>query len=276
MRTSQLQETSRGVIQHVYVDPVKGVDTNPGTMSMPFQTITAALASITDASAVKRYAVVLAPGNYVENVVMIPWVTIVGASFGVDSAMIQAPVGHTVTFPAAMAGDGAAVENVRIECQDPAVASRGVFCDNGGSGTLRNCSVANTGGGDGTECVAGGVLLHYDCAVLAVAAPASSHDGFGGYVGGSYTGDGVAPDVVLTAAAVVILTPDVQLGNLTINVVAGATIMPRTSMLMIPGVELNPANWAPGPGGPTPLDLLEAIDRIATQVVVLSAAVPIP
>jgi len=274
-RAAKFDETVRPAsLQEVYVDRANGLDTNPGTKSMPFATINAALASIPDASAVKRYAVVCAPGNYAENVLMIPWVSLVGAAYGVDSVNIEPPAGRCIEFPAAMGGNPAAVENMRLTCPDPAPGVAAVFSDNGGNGTLRNCTVTATGGGRAVEIGPGGLLLAYDCAGLALADTAAWVAGGGGFVGGSWTGDGVQPDIDLQATAVVILTPDVQLGNLTVAVAPGAAIQPRNTLHAIQCVELNPANWVPAPN-PTPDDMVQALDRIAAAVAGLLAA-PIP
>lgn len=63
-----------------------------------YTTIQGAIDSVTDATANKRYAVIVYPGVYTENIVMEDYVDIVG--FGRTNSIISATSGTAVTFPA--------------------------------------------------------------------------------------------------------------------------------------------------------------------------------
>ena len=66
--------------QAVYVDGNR-VDayTEDGSIRYPWKTIASALSDITDSAPSKRYSVLIASGNYVENVVAKSYVSLVGA-----------------------------------------------------------------------------------------------------------------------------------------------------------------------------------------------------
>ena len=64
--------------QLVYVS-VGGSDvTGDGTIGNPYATIPHAISTITDASINKRYAVIVEPGNYANNIILEPWIWIEG------------------------------------------------------------------------------------------------------------------------------------------------------------------------------------------------------
>ncbi|MEM7308177.1 MAG: FG-GAP-like repeat-containing protein [Planctomycetota bacterium] len=135
-----------------------------------FTTISAALASITDASSSKPYVVQVGPGLYFEAVDMKPWVDLAGSgmrnttivSTGNDIALLGGTVDGasncelrdlTVLSDAGSAADdgvgvvvdGATdfvVSNVRIVASGGTVKNTGVFLASGSSAVLRDCDLS--------------------------------------------------------------------------------------------------------------------------------------
>jgi hypothetical protein len=64
--------------QILYVNKGGNDATGDGSITKPFLTIQAATSSVTDASTLKRYAILVGPGRFDEPVVIKPWVFIVG------------------------------------------------------------------------------------------------------------------------------------------------------------------------------------------------------
>lgn len=84
-----------------YVDAAIGNDvTGDGSILKPFKTITVALASITDESAVKRYCIHLAAGEYIESFNMREYISLIGQ--GQDNTLITG----TMTFNGAAGATG--------------------------------------------------------------------------------------------------------------------------------------------------------------------------
>jgi len=66
--------------QIVYVNKSGSDDTGTGSLVLPFATISHALLSITDASQDKVYEINVGPGDYTEDLLIRPWVGIVGVA----------------------------------------------------------------------------------------------------------------------------------------------------------------------------------------------------
>jgi hypothetical protein len=79
-----------------FVDGVNGNDANDGGILKPFQTISAALASITDATTDKRYLIDCAAGTYNEGGNPITWKSFIGLfGKGTDDTMIPNGINYT-------------------------------------------------------------------------------------------------------------------------------------------------------------------------------------
>ncbi len=74
--------------QHVHVNKAGDDSTANGTALYPFQTVQAAIDSITDASLTKPYSLIIAPGRYEEDTLGLkPWVSLFG--YGLDATRIK-------------------------------------------------------------------------------------------------------------------------------------------------------------------------------------------
>lgn len=117
-----------------------------------YTTIQGAIDSITDATTSKRYAVIVYPGVYTENIVMEDYVDIVG--FGRTNSIISATSGTAVTFPAnkgTVMDMGITAAYGTLGANSTAISSAGadsamVRCDlivskSGGDFTMRSVSV---------------------------------------------------------------------------------------------------------------------------------------
>jgi hypothetical protein len=98
-------EASLDYSQVVYVDKANTASyTATGSITKPYKTIADALASITDASASKRYAVVVAPGTYSEtpSIRLKGWVDI--SSFATDTVVISTSDSSTIKWSNSLPG----------------------------------------------------------------------------------------------------------------------------------------------------------------------------
>jgi hypothetical protein len=96
-----LNELETGLVynQVIYVDKSNaGTYTANGNINKPYKTLTSALAAITDASASKRYAVMVAPGTYSEDpsIRLKGWIDI--TSFATDTVVIGTSDSSTIKW----------------------------------------------------------------------------------------------------------------------------------------------------------------------------------
>lgn len=92
-------ELSFAYSQVIYVDKANaGVYTANGSINKPYKTLAAALSAITDASASKRYAIMIAPGTYSEDptIRLKGWIDI--TSFATDTVVITTSNSSTIKW----------------------------------------------------------------------------------------------------------------------------------------------------------------------------------
>jgi hypothetical protein len=111
-----------------------------------FTTITAALTSITDASATNLYVIRIAPGIYSERVQLKPYVSLVGA--GIDRTTITSVGGTAISSaPTLIAADNADVSKLTIQSDTAATAPIAVAVYGSGSNaSLRQVAIRAMGG----------------------------------------------------------------------------------------------------------------------------------
>jgi hypothetical protein len=95
-----------------------------------YQTITSALASITDNAADKRYAIIVNPGDYAESVIMKDYVDLVGR--GRTNTRITPTSGTALTFPA----NKATVQSIGIYVNYGALGANSVAVTSAGADSI--------------------------------------------------------------------------------------------------------------------------------------------
>jgi hypothetical protein len=86
--------------QEVYVNKGGNDVSGDGTVLNPFLTIARAMADITDASAAKRYGIIIGPGEYADPFALKPWVGIVALDGGENGASPNGAMVTELTVPA--------------------------------------------------------------------------------------------------------------------------------------------------------------------------------
>lgn len=289
----------------VYVNKGGSDVTGNGSFGLPFLTIGAALSRITDASVNKSYLVLVGPGNYTEDVALIPFAYVQGQELygqiiGVQSMSLSAAWASVVGLSFAGA-NSLVVENDMIlnfsGVQDGNLTFDTVYVDgnfsltgdpvNGGFVNLRACEIVGTMNVTGASVEPHELTFDSNVSLFSTASQPVVWNSVGG---GSFY------DVTLTVDSTAGKPAEVMMGGTawanTLALAGAATsFVGSTSSIPSlvtlsagapPPVPINyanglgytpgtPANWA----GPAPTLTQQALDRMATLLVSLHGG-PIP